>query len=179
MLCVALTLGMSGCLFDTRSPESGGGEVCFESVLSSELEFVFGNLDGSLACLQAASYLDQIADDFVFVAAPSAQAQFPGIFPDESAWGRSQEESFLDRLFADADSVQSQLLMTELDRNGSGPVVIDGAYTVRVVTGGSAITYSGEAFYTLRQVAATWEMTRWEEKESSSPMGLLRGSLAQ
>ncbi len=178
-VCIALGIWLGGCLFDTRQPETGGGQVCFESVPSSDVEFVFGNLDGSLECLQAASYLDQISEDFVFVASSGVQAQFPTVFPDETAWGRSQEEAFLDRLFADADSVQSRLLLRELDRNGSGPVVIDGEYEVRVVTGSSAITYSGEAFYTLRQVSTNWQMTRWEEKASDSPMGTLRGSLAQ
>jgi hypothetical protein len=179
-VCLIVGLGLAGCIFQTRQPETGGGAVCFESFPSTEVVSVFANLDGSLDCLQPASYLVQIADDFVFVPSAATQSQFPGVFPDETAWGRNQEESFLDRLFADADSVESHLLIKELaPRQGDNPTTVEGSYRVRVVSGGSAITYSGEAFYTLRTEATNWKMTRWEEQASDSPIGLLRGSLAQ
>jgi hypothetical protein len=179
-VCASVFLGISGCLLDTRTPEQGGGVVCFESVASRDVEFVFGNLDGSLECFQATSYLDQISDDFVFVASPGAALQFPAVFVDETSWGRAREEAFLDRLFADADSVKSSLALKVLDRDESGLVaIVEAEYSLRVVTDGSPITYNGEAFYTMRQEATTWFMTRWEEKASDSPMGLLRGSLAQ
>jgi hypothetical protein len=180
IVCTAVIPGLSGCLLDTRTPEPGGGVVCFESVASRDVEFVFGNLDGSLECFQATSYLDQISDEFVFVASPGAALQFPGVFAEETSWGRAREEAFLDRLFADADSVRSNLALRVLDRDESGLIaIVEAEYSLRVVTDGSAITYNGEAFYTMRQEATTWFMTRWEEKASDSPMGLLRGSLAQ
>lgn len=178
VVCGLLAAGLTGCLFETREPEKGGGEVCFESSPSTEVDFVFGNLDGSMECRQAPSYLDQLSDDFVFVASPGVQAQFPGVFPDENAWGIAEEEAFVDRLFADADSIQSDLKMTEIDRSGTQVVEIEAEYRVRVVTGGSAITYTGVAFYTLRQEATTWFLTRWEDTASANPIGLLRGGLA-
>ena len=177
-----IALGMSGCFFDTRDPEQGTGEVCFKSVPSTEEDFVFGNMDGSMECLQAATYLDQLADDFVFVPSPGAQAQFPGVFPVGETFGPDKEELFLDRLFADADSIGSKLLLLEINPpSGTTEVIFDAAYEFRVVSmDGSAITYSGEAFYTLRQEATTWFMTRWEEKGGgTNPMGLLRGGLLQ
>ena len=181
-MALLIALSVAGCFFDTRDPEQGTGEVCFKSVPSIEEDFVFGNMDGSMECLQASTYLDQLADDFEFIPSPGAQAQYPDVFPVGEMFGPDKEELFLDRLFADADSIGSNLLLLEINPpSGTTEVIFDAAYEFRVVSkDGSAITYSGEAFYTLRQEATTWFMTRWEEKGGgTNPMGLLRGGLLQ
>ncbi len=173
-------LGAGGCFFEPRTPEEGIGEVCYEAVPSTEDRFVFANLDGSMECLQAFSYLDQLSEDFVFVPSPGVQSQFPGVFTGPESWTKTQEEQFLDRLFSDAQSVESQLLETVIDKSGTQEVLFEASYRVRVIgRDGSDITYTGEAFYTVRQEATTWFLVRWEEQASDNPLGQLRGGLLQ
>jgi len=180
VLGLLVALGPAGCIFTPREPEEGIGEVCYEAVPSTEATFVFANLDESMACLQAFSYLDQLSDEFVFVPSPSVQAQFPGVFSDPDSWTKEKEEQFLDRLFSDAASVESALLAETIQESGTQEVLFEAAYEVRVVgRDGSDITYTGEAFYTVRQEATTWFLVRWEEKGSANPLGQLRGGLLQ
>lgn len=177
-LALLALVGLSGCIFDTREPEQGTGEVCYQAVPSTEDRFVFDNMDESMGCLQAFSYLNQLAESFVFVPSPTVQAQYPGVFSGPDAWGRTQEEQFLDRLFSDARTIESSLVKTLINKTGTQEVLYEAAYEVRVVgRDGSDITYTGEAFYTLRQEATTWFLVRWEEKGSDNPLGQLRGGL--
>jgi hypothetical protein len=175
--------GLAGCFFETREPEEGGGEVCYESVPSTDKLIVFNNLDGSMECLQASSYLDQLTPDFRFVPAPSVANQYPDVFPDEDAWGKGEEELFLNRLFADASAIESELLLEVIDESGTDPVEFEAKYQLRVVDrAGGAILYSGEAFFTVRSERTTWFLMRWVEKESAigeTPLGQLRGGLLQ
>ena len=141
-----LLFSLGGCLFDTRDPEQGSGEVCYESVPSTEDRFVLGNMDGSLRCRQAATYLDQLADDFVYVPDAQSLAAFGDVYAANDPFGIAAEEQFLDRLFADADSIQSTLLEEIIEESGTQIVQIQALYRVRVVSGGSAIVYSGATF---------------------------------
>lgn len=179
VLAGILLLALGGCLFDTRDPEQGTGEVCYESVPSTEEDFVLANMDGSLRCLQASTYLDQLADDFTYVPDPQSLAAFGDVYASNDPWELVAEERFLDRLFADADSIQSHLLDSIIEQSGTQIVQIQALYRVRVVSGGSAIVYSGQARYTLRQEATTWFMVEWEDQGGDNPFGLLRGGLLQ
>ena len=172
-------LSVAGCIFEPREPESGGtGEVCYEAVPQNEQINVFANIDGALECLQARTYLDQLSDDFVFVPSPGVQAQFPDLFPDPEAWGVEEEEQFLDRLFADAETVQASVYEQVQPPTGGSEPLYEGRYSITVINrDGSQIEYTGEAFFTLRQERTAWFIVRWEEKASDSPFGQLRAQL--
>lgn len=173
---VALATG--GCIFEPREPEQGGGEVCYRAVPQNLERNVFSNIDGALRCLQARTYLDQLAEGFVFIPSPGVQTQFPDLFPNENAWTREQEERFLDRLFADAETVTATVYQEIQPPTGGSEPLFEGRYSIKVVNrDGSEIEYTGEAFFTLRQERTAWFILRWQEKESENPFGELRAAL--
>lgn len=178
LLLVAGAAG-AGCLFEPRTPETGGtGEVCYRAIPQAQQLNVYANLDGALRCLQARTYLDQLAEDFVFVPSPGVQSQFPELFPDpETSWTRDQEEQFLDRLFSDADAIVSLIYEEVQPPTGGNEPLYEGRYSIKVTVDGSEIEYTGEAFFTLRQERTAWFILRWEEKESENPFGELRAAL--
>jgi hypothetical protein len=168
LLLVIALLAAPGCLFDTRDPESGTVAVCYEETPAINVDRVFENLDGSLECFQASTYLAQLAEDFEYIPAPGVDN-----LPDD--WGKAQEEEFIGRLFSDAQDIQSSLRVRDVNPpEGETSVLVEAEYSVTVVVDGSPITFSGEAFYTLVEIGSFFRMTRWEEKASSSPLGLLR-----
>jgi hypothetical protein len=166
--------GSPGCFFDTREPEEveDGGEACYEAVVAERAELVFQNLDGSLSCFQTGTYMDELTEDFRYIPPPSVAAGAP------DPWTKQTERLFVDRLFADADSVESYLVNREIQTSGTDPLEIEAEYRVRVVIDGSATEYVGEAFYRLRQEGSRWKMFEWEEKDSDLPLGQLKVGLA-
>lgn len=170
LVFVALLMSVAspGCIFDTREPQVGGGDVCFEETPAITFGQVFTNLDGSLECFQASTYLAQLADDFLYIPAPGFED-----LPDP--WGKAQEEEFIGRLFSDAQTIQSTLRLSDVEPpEGETTVLVEAEYSVTVVVDGNPITFSGEAFYTLVEVGSSFRMTRWEEQASLSPLALLR-----
>jgi len=174
ILAGVLIAVLGGCLFDPREPEGDSGVACFVAEAATTPDQVLVNLDGSLECLLASTYIRQISPEFVFIGAPSVQASFPGLFPFEGAWGQEQEGQFIDTLSGD---VESRLLHREIKRSGTSEVLIEAEYRVVVSADGSQIEYTGEAFYTFRQEQTVWVMVRWEEKEAASPLGALKAAL--
>jgi hypothetical protein len=174
LLAGVLLVGLSGCLFDPRQPEGNVGTACFVADAAVTPDQVLINLDGSLECLLASTYIRQVSPEFVFIAAPSVQASYPDLFPFEGAWGQGREAQFIDTLSGD---VESQLLLREIKRSGTSEVQIEAEYRVVVSADGSRIEYTGEAFYTFRQEQTVWVMIRWEEKEAASPLGALKAAL--
>lgn len=168
VLALLVLVASPGCFFDTREPESGGGGVCFEENPAITFAQVFTNLDGSLECFQASTYLAQLADDFEYVPPPGIDG-----LPDE--WGKVQEEEFISRLFSDAQDIQSTLRLADVNPpSGETTVLVEASYSLTVTVDGNPITFSGEAFYTLVEIGSFFRVTRWEEKPSASPMALLR-----
>lgn len=174
LLAGVLLVALSGCLFDPREPEAGGGDACFVADAAVTPDQVLVNLDGSLECLLASVYIRQLSPEFVFIAAPSVQAAYPELFPVEGAWGQLREGQFIDAL---SGEVESRLLLREIKRSGTAEVLIEAEYRVVVSADGSQIEYTGEAFYTFRQEQTVWVMVRWEEKEAASPLGALKAAL--
>lgn len=169
LLCVSSS---SGCFFKTRDPETGdGGGACYEAKVADRVEVVFENLDGSLDCFQTGTYMDELTEDFLYVPPPSVAQGAP------DPWTKSSERLFVDRLFADADSVESYLVNREIQVSGTEIIEVEAEYRVRVVTGGSPTEYVGEAFYRLRQEGSRWKMFEWEEKDSELPLGQLKVGL--
>jgi len=176
-----LSFLVAGCLFSPRDPDPGGGEVCYESVAPKTVESLFVNLDESLKCLQQSSYSDQLGLEFVFEPTPSAEATFPDAFGDE--WDRETEEFFLSQLFSTSDSLDATLRISDVQQPTGdpnvGPYCITAEYSVRRVSGGSALTYTGVAEYTLELFATSWTLTRWVDRDTQSAESIstLRGGL--
>ena len=177
LLAGLVLAGLVGCLFEPRQPEQGDGVACFIATPAQIPEQVIINLNGSLECLQAQTYMIQISPEFVFIAAPSVQAEFPELFPFEGAWRQDTERQFIDALSGNSDDVESHLLDRLIKRSGTSEVQIEAEYRVVVSADGSQIEYTGEAFYTFRQENTVWVMVRWEEKEAASPLGALKAAL--
>jgi hypothetical protein len=175
LLTICGGLGMlvasQGCFFETREPESGQVEACYEVKVADRVQTVFDNLDGSMDCFQAETYVSQLTDDFRYIPPPSVAQGLP------DPWTKAQERQFVDRLFADADSVESHLKLEEIQVSGTDPLEVEAKYRVRVVSGGSATEYAGEVFYRLRQEGTVWRLFEWEEKDSRVPLGQLKGGL--
>ena len=170
---------LAGCIFEPRQPEGEPGAPCFEAITAptDPLEVIF-NLDGSLECLQDLDYLRQLSEEFVFIPAPSVQANHPDLFPVEDAWGKSQEESFITAFSGiDDQEVESSLLLRLIERSGVSEVLIEAEYLLTISAGTSQFVYTGEAFYTFRQENTVWVMVRWEEKESDLPLGALKAEI--
>ena len=181
-LLAGLLVLTAGCLFEPREPEPGGGPVCFEKITQENELNVFANLDGSLACRQSQTYLEQFSEDFVYVPAPSVVAQNPALGPGGSdPWGLEEETQFVDLLFTSAtDTIFSDVYDQLAPPQGSTEILFEGSYSITVVeTDGSEIEYSGEALITMRQERAIWLISRWEEDESTRPLGELKTSLVQ
>lgn len=179
---VGLAATVAGCLFEPREPESGGGPVCFEKITQESELNIFANLDGSLRCRQSQTYLEQFTEDFVFVPAPSVLAQNPQLDPNSpTAWNLEKETQFVDLLFTSAtDTIFSDVYDQVTPPQGSTEILFEGEYSITVVeSDGSEIEYSGVALYTMRQERAIWLISRWEELESSRPLGELKTSLVQ
>lgn len=176
-----LSFLVTGCLFSPREPDPGGGEVCYESVAPKTVEALFVNLNESLKCLQQSSYADQLGLEFAFEPTPSAEATFPDAFDDE--WDRETEEFFLSQLFSTSDSLVAELRISDVQQPTGdpnvGPYCITAEYSVRRVSGGSALTYTGVAEYTLELFATSWTLTRWVDRETQSAESIssLRGGL--
>ncbi len=165
-----LSLTLAGCLFDTRDPDTGGGVLCYEANDSATFDDVFENIDGSLECRQAFTYLDQIAEDFVYIPAPSEAANVV------QPWGREEEERFISALVASGGTISSRSRVSDVNPpGGSDPVLVEATYEFTI--GGT--TYTGEVFYTLETNAGVFQITRWEEKDSNFPFAQLRGALVQ
>lgn len=165
-LAVAVAVLASGCFFEPRSPEEGGdgGEVCYQSIAPKQFPQVFTNLDGSMACLQLTSYIDQFATDFVFEPSASAQAEYPEVYSSE--FGRATEEQFFSQLAAQADSAIAELRFDDIQppsETGSNATV-QATYKLRLVSGGSSVLYEGQALYELVSVATNWQLRRWVDQ---------------
>jgi hypothetical protein len=176
---LVLAVLFAGCIFTPREPDGEPGAPCFEAVTAPNdpIEVIF-NMDGALECSQASDYLRQLSEEFVFIPAPSVQANHPDLFPVEDAWGKSQEEAFLDALFRDSgQELESSLLLTLIERSGTSEILIEARYLLTISAGTSQFVYTGEAFYTFRQENTVWVMVRWEEKESDLPLGALKADL--
>ena len=177
LLVGVVVAALGGCLFEPRKPVGGDGVVCFVAAPAQVPEQVLVNLNGSLECLQASTYMIQISPEFVFIAAPSVQSSFPELFPVEDAWNWEAERQFIDALAGNSEDVESHLLERLIKRSGTSEVQIEAEYRVVVSADGSRIEYTGEAFYTFRQEQTVWVMIRWEEKEAASPLGALKAAL--
>jgi hypothetical protein len=170
---------LAGCIFEPRQPEGEPGAPCFEAITAPNdpLEVIF-NMDGAIECGQNFDYLRQISEDFVFIAAPSVQANHPDLFPVEDAWGKSQEDLFISALQDSSNQdLDSRLLLRLIERSGTTEVLIEAEYLLTISAGTSQFVYTGEAFYTFRQENTVWVMVRWEEKESDLPLGALKAEL--
>jgi hypothetical protein len=183
-LAAALVCSGAGCLFEPRTPESGGGtDICFQPIPANVEKDVFVNLNGSLKCKLSASYQVQFADNFVFIPAPSVAASFPQAFLDP--WTLASEKTFSDRLFSQADSIVVDLRQTvdASTLNGTDPVSYEATYFLRYKPrGGLATVYRARARYTLRTVGGTFRLTQWEDFEPGPgllTLGQLRGELFQ
>ena len=119
----------------------------------------------------------QIGEEFVFIPAPSVQANHPDLFPVEDAWGRAQEDAFVSAFSNNSQDVESRLLLRTIERSGTAEVLIEAEYLLTISAGTSQFVYTGEAFYTFRQQNTVWVMVRWEEKESDLPFGALKAEL--
>ena len=177
VLLFAALLG--GCIYEPREPEGQPGAACFEAITAPKdpIEVIF-NMDGAIECFQVFDYMRQISEEFVFIAAPSVQANHPDLFPVEDAWGRAQEEAFANAFLADSSQdLDSSLLLRVIERSGTSEVLIEAEYLLTISAGTSQFVYTGEAFYTFRQEHTVWVMVRWEEKESDLPFGALKAEL--
>lgn len=165
----------AGCFFEPREPEPGGGPVCYEKIPQEFEQNVFANLDGSFRCRQSQTYLEQFAEDFEYVPPPSVLAANPGA----SGWGIEKEGQFVDQLFvATVDTILAQVYDEVRPPQGSTEVLFEGEYSITIVSAdGTEEEYFGTALYTLRQERAIWLISRWEEQESDSPLGLLKTGL--
>ena len=176
---LALAVLFAGCIFTPREPEGEPGAPCFEAITAPTvpIEVIF-NMDGAIECFQEFDYLRQISDEFVFIAAPSVQANYPELFPVEDAWGKTQEETFIGAFLGDqSQDLDSSLLLRVIERSGTSEVLIEAEYLLTISAGTSQFVYNGEAFYTFRQENTVWVMVRWEEKESDLPLGALKADL--
>jgi hypothetical protein len=176
---LVLVVLIGGCLFDPREPEGEPGAACFEVVPAptDPLEVIF-NMDGSVECFQGFDYLRQLSDEFVFIPAPSVQINHPDLFPTADAWGKDQEEAYINALLADSSQdLDSRLLLRVIERSGTTEVLIEAEYLLTISAGTSQFVYTGEAFYAFRQENTVWVMVRWEEKESDNPLGALKAEL--
>jgi hypothetical protein len=106
------------------------------------------------------------------------QINHPDLFPTEDAWGKVQEEAYVNALLADSSQdLDSRLLLQVIERSGTTEVLIEAEYLLTISAGTSQFVYTGEAFFTFRQENTVWVMVRWEEKESDNPLGTLKAEL--
>jgi len=170
---------LAGCIFEPRKPEGEPGAPCFQAITAptDPIEVIF-NMNGAIECFQEFDYLRQLSDEFVFIAAPSVQANHPDLFPVEDAWGKTQEETFIRAFLGDqSQDLDSRLLLRLIERSGVSEVLIEAEYLLTISAGTSQFVYTGEAFYTFRQENTVWVMVRWEEKESDLPLGALKAEI--
>ena len=175
-LCLLFAALLGGCLFEPRQPEGEPGAPCFEIVTAptDPIEVIY-NMNGATECFQNFDYLRQISEEFVYIPAPSVQANHPDLFPDDEAWGKAQEQSYINAFLADqSQDLDSRLLLRVIERSGTSEVLIEAEYLLTISAGDSQFVYTGEAFYTFRQENTVWVMVRWEEKESENPLGALK-----
>lgn len=176
-------LVVGGCLFEPRESEQGGTVFCFQPIPAYQDAGAFVNVEGSLRCKLADTYLKQFAPEFLFIPAPSVAAANPAAFADP--WTIDDETNFAGRLAATADSIIANLDLhvDESTRNGSDPVSYVADYVVRYVPFvGPPSVYRGKAEYTLRKLGGTFVISGWEEREPAQgdlAFGQLRGELYQ
>ncbi|HEX9641341.1 MAG TPA: hypothetical protein VGB13_08505 [Candidatus Krumholzibacteria bacterium] len=174
---------VAGCLLEPRKPEGGGGAACFVALpATSDFGEVFTNLDGSLECLEQSTYLDFIHPDFEFIPSATAESSFPSVF--DEPWGVSQEQQWLNVLFADTDSLISDLRLRDIQVNVAGDqATVEASYRLRhVPRGGGAIVYRGQGLYTLEVSGTKWVLRSWDDRDTGggdSALGNLRGGLLQ
>jgi hypothetical protein len=174
---------MAGCFLEPRKPESGGGVACFTALpATSDFGEVFTNLDGALQCLEQSTYLDFIDSAFEFFPSSTAANSYPSVF--DEPWGFSQEQQWLNVLFADTDSLVSNLRQRDIQVNVAGDqATVEASYRLRhVPRGGGAIVYRGQALYTLEVSGTKWVLRSWDDRDTgggNSALGNLRGGLLQ
>jgi hypothetical protein len=185
VLTVALTLALSGCLFDTRDaypPPSGGGTGC--GAISLDVPgSVFEAMTCALESEQDAAYERAISERFVF--SPTQQDSLDQTFAGTAVydgWNKDVEMDVLSLLLSDAQSVDVQFNPSILI-NQTTFVRFRVPYVLKVVntaTPTDTASYEGVAQFDVRNEGGNWRLTFWDEIETvpnRSTWGYLKGIL--
>jgi len=123
LTAVVFAGSLSGCWnpFAPKSGDGGGGEDDFEYKLRTSPENVVYNLMNAYERMDAAKYLECLAEDFIFFLNEEDTAE-PDL-PDY--WGKAEETAIHERMFSDTTDVQSiELTLTQF----GGPEEVPGEF---------------------------------------------------
>jgi hypothetical protein len=181
----ALTLALSGCLFDTRDafpPPSGGGTGC--GAISLDVPgSVFEAITCALESEQDAAYERAISERFVFspTQEDSSNQTFAGTAVYDG-WTKDVEMNVLSLMLSDAQTIDVQFNPSILI-NQTTFVRFRVGYVLKVVnvaTPTDTTSYEGVAQFDVRNEGGNWRLTFWDEIETvanRNTWGYLKGIL--
>ncbi|HXV14716.1 MAG TPA: hypothetical protein VEC56_10980 [Candidatus Krumholzibacteria bacterium] len=184
VLTCAITVAMSGCLFDTRDaePPTDGSGGCTAIALDVS-NAVFEAMTCALESEQDAAYERVISERFVFSPTfdDSTDQTFAGT-PVYDGWNKTVELDVLRLMLSDAQTLAVEFTPSILI-NQTTFVRYRVEYlltVVNVATPGDTTQYGGVAQFDVRNEGGNWRLTFWDEIETVpnlSTWGFLKGIL--
>lgn len=183
-MAVALSLMMSGCLFDTRDPEPPGDNNTGCAAITLDVSNkIFEALTCALESEQDAAYERALSQNFVF--SPTQQDSLDQTFAGTdvyNGWTKDVEMEVFRLLLSDAQAISVNFVTRALI-NKNEFVRYNVEYTlsvVNVVAPTDTFRYGGTAEFDVRNEGGNWRLTFWNEIDSAPGMqtwGFLKGIL--
>ena len=183
-MAVALSLMMSGCLFDTRDPEPPGDNNTGCAAITLDVpNAVFEALTCALESEQDAAYERVLSQAFLF--SPTQQDSLDQTFAGTdvyNGWNKDVEMEVFRLLQSDAQALAVDFTPS-IQINQTTFVRFSVDYELRVVntvTPTDTLVYAGIAEFDVRNENGNWRLTFWNEIDSAPGMqtwGFLKGIL--
>ena len=182
-----LAVLLTGCLFEPRDPNPPSSSDNIPYLQQNTVENVWNNLGYALRNRDSSGWMDNISEEFLYIADSDTDAEYPGVFAD---WRAAQENVFINNFLNSDVTIDVQMRNDEFtppDDGGASEIPWEGViYYVQVSGGGSTTRYRASAKITFRLEQNFWYVYRWEDQlRQSDPddenqllpsMGVLRGN---
>jgi hypothetical protein len=175
-----ILLGPSGCgLFETRTPEGGGGESEWIPPLTPQQ--VVENLETALLAGNFGDYTRTFTPEFRFVPDATDVATIAVERPGEPVyenWDADVETATMQQIYASADGLDLSLVLFE-ERIEGDTRLLKYEYTLGIVRAEVETLYQGEAWFRVVQLTGgEWFILTWEDvitDDTETSWGLLKG----
>jgi hypothetical protein len=181
LLCAVLAAGAggSGCLFTPREAAPPSDNTGSSWTVPDTPTKVFVNMKSGLESLTGTNYEKSINTEFLFVALPGDENQFPWL----SGWTRDRELEVLAKIIGDAAKITVDFTNLKKVQDSISYVQYEANYALTIIDKAAQDTtaYEAKALFDLREGSKGWELVRWEDTVASAlypTWGFLRGSLS-
>ena len=183
VIVMAALLGagvLSGCIFETRTPEPPGSDT--SSWVTPEVSStVFQNMKTGLEELDGINYNRSLNELFTFIPLPDDVSQFPqGTFEN---WTADVEKLVVEGIVSGATAISVSFEIVKQTIDQSELAQYEANYTLTLTdVAAQEETFKGKGRFDITRSSRGWELVRWEDIERVSGFatwGFLRGRTRQ